>query len=137
MRLGRGARHATTAGVDIAAAGGHGDGEAFDLVIAALSPDDLKTGTFNLEHLVNRRGTLVVITHGQPSRGLPYGPISEIVNAISQQGLSWHEHIVVESEEMPEQPAAVRPPVRTIHNDVLIFGRPGALSTDRSEDFDA
>ena len=129
MRLGRGVRHVAALNV------GGSDREVFDLVIAGVPPFALKTALdVNLERLLDRRGTLAVITCGQSARGLPYGPVAEVVSTVREQGLCWLEHIVVNSGEMPVQPAGTGLPIRTIHNDVLVFGRPEERAADRSED---
>ena len=109
--------------------------ETFDLVIAACPPSDIGTGIgVDVARLLNCHGTLVVITHGQATRGVPYGPVAEVVNTLSGRGLGWLDHMVVESGEMPHPLGAVGLPVRTIHNDVLVFGGPEERAADRSED---
>lgn len=134
MRLARGVRHAATRSATIEEAVDNSDRARVDLLIAALPPADLNLANLDVARLLNRRGTLAVITHGQPARRLPYGAVTAVVNMAAAQELRWLEHIVVESGEMPPAPAAVGLPVRTVHNDVLVFGWPESHARNRSED---
>jgi hypothetical protein len=129
--------HSETEGrpVDI----GDGHAERFDLIITTVQPHDLGwLADTDWNTVLARPGLLAAITHCEVRNGRLQDPLRTITGALRSQGWSWHDHIAVLTQPLPEPtdspsllpvPAAIPSPVssasplpmRSVHHDLLLF----------------
>ncbi|WP_216215730.1 hypothetical protein [Amycolatopsis aidingensis] len=117
-------------------AGGRTRG-TFDLIITAADPH----ATDWLAHtawdtLRTPHGLTAIVTHSDMRAGRLVDPQPAIVRTLSHHGLQWSDHITVLDTPVPDPApggpapavADTAPPVRTVHHDLLLFGRPATTA---------